>query len=133
MAANNTLLLANLPNLSVPHFLTPVIASAISHTSNRLVIVLFSRHFNTHIQDLSYTKLWDPVQRILTFIYVQATKVAWDADRIQMQVDVLLKGLNEDLDEDLGKDMDIVFRVSGGMFLVSSFCHLSYSPRLQIQ
>ena len=33
-----------------------------------------------------------------------------------MQVDVLLKGLNEDLDQDLSKDMDIVFRVSGGMF-----------------
>ena len=32
-----------------------------------------------------------------------------------MHIDVLLKGLNEDLDQDLGKDMDVVFRVSGGM------------------
>ena len=122
---NNALLLATLPNLSVPHFLTQVITGATAHTHNRLVIVLFSRHFNTRsahslafpeIQGLSHTESWGPVQRILTFTYVQATKVAWEANKIQMQVDVLLKGLNEDLDQDLGKDMDIVFRVSGGMF-----------------
>lgn len=122
---NNALLLATLPNLFVPHFLTQVIASATTQTRNRLVIVFFSRHFNTRsahslafpeIHGLSHTKSWDPVQRILTFTYVQATKVAWEANKIQMQVDVLLKGLNEDLDQDLGKDMDIVFRVSGGMF-----------------
>ena len=123
---NNALLLATLPNLSIPHFLAQVIAAATSHTRNRLVIVLFSRHFNTRsasslafpdIQGLSHTKSWDPVQRILTFTYVQATKVAWEANKIQMQIDVLLKGLNEDLDQDLGKDMDIVFRVGGGMSL----------------
>jgi hypothetical protein len=122
---NNALLLATLPSLSVPHFLTQVIAGATAHTHNRLVIVLFSRHFNTRlahslafpeIQGLSHTRSWDPVQRILTFTYVQATKVAWEANKIQMQVDVLLKGLNEDLDQDLGKDIDIVFRVSGGTF-----------------
>ena len=124
---NNALLLATLPNLFVPRFLTQVIAGATTQTRNRLVIVFFSRHFNTRsadsltcpdIQGLSHTKSWDPVQRILTFTYVQATRVAWEANKIQMQVDVLLKGLDEDLDqlEDLGKDMDIVFRVSGGMF-----------------
>ena len=122
---NNALLLATLPNLFVPHFLTQVITGATTQTRNRLVIVFFSRHFNTRsadsltcpeIQGLSHTKSWDPVQRILTFTYVQATRVAWEANKIQMQIDVLLKGLNEDLDQDLGKDMDIVFRVSGGMF-----------------
>ena len=121
---NNALLLATLPDLSVPHFLTQVIAGATTHTRNRLVIVLFSRHFNTRlahslafpeIQDISHTKSWDCVQRILTFTYVQATKVAWEANKIRMQVDVLLKGLNEDLNQDLGKGIDIVFRVSGGM------------------
>ena len=122
---NNALLLATLPNLCVPRFLTQVIASATTQTRNRLVIVFFSRHFNTRsgdsftcpdIQGLSHTRSWDPVQRLLTFTYVQATRVAWEANKIQMQVDVLLKGLNEDLDQDLSKDMDIVFRVSGGMF-----------------
>ena len=122
---NNALLLATLPDLLVPHFLTQVIASATTQTRKRLVIVFFSRHFNTRsevsptcpdIQGLSHTKSWDSVQRILTFTYVQATKVAWEANKIQMQVDVLLKGLNEDLDHNLSKDVDIVFRVSGGKF-----------------
>lgn len=119
---NNALLLATLPNLSVPHFLTQVITTATTHTDNRLVIVLFSRHFNTPsassetLQGLSHTQSWDSVLRILTSTYMQATKVAWEANKITMEVDVLLKGLNEDLDQDLGKDMDIVFRVSGGMF-----------------
>jgi hypothetical protein len=137
---NNALLLATLPNLFVPHFLTQVIAGATTQARNRLVIVFFSRHFNTRsahsltvpeIQGLSHTKSWDSVQRILTFTYVQATKVAWEANKIQMQVDVLLKGLNEDLDQDLGKDMDIVFRVSGGMFGCRLFVlYISmYSPK----
>ncbi|KAF8800201.1 hypothetical protein BYT27DRAFT_7342557 [Phlegmacium glaucopus] len=139
---NNALLLATLPNLSVPYFLTQVIAGATIHTRNRLVIVLFSRHFNVRpafpstfpeIQGLSHTKSWDPVQRILTFTYVQATKVAWEANKIEMQVDVLLKGLNEDLEQDLGKDMDIVFRVGGDSIAVPlpesiSFLRQSYLP-----
>lgn len=137
---NNALLLATLPNLFVPHFLTQVIAAATTQTRNRLVIILFSRHFNTRsadsltcpeIQGLSHTKSWDPVQRILTFAYVQATRVAWEANKIQMQVDVLLKGLNEDLDHDLSKDMDIVFRVSGGMFDYSVFVVFYISISMQ--
>ena len=134
---NNALLLVTLPNLFVPRFLTQVIVDATTQTRNRLVIVFFSRHFNTRsadsltcpdIKGLSHTKSWGPVQRILTFTYVQATRVAWEANKIQMQVDVLLKGLDEDLDqlEDLGKDMDIVFRVSGGMF-GCSFCFTFHS------
>ena len=141
---NNALLLATLPNLSVPHFLTQVLAGATTHTRNRLVIVFFSRHFNTRsahslafpeLQGLSHTKSWDPVNRILTFTYVQATKVAWEANKIQMQVDVLLVGLNENLDQDLGKDMDIVFRVSGGMFGFVYFFSKksSHSSHSQIQ
>jgi len=140
---NNALLLATLPNLSVPHFLTQVIAGATTHTRNRLVIVLFSRHFNTvhsalpltfpEIQGLSHTKSWDPVQRILTFTYVQATKVAWEVNKIQMQVDVLLKGLNEDLDQDLGSDMDIVFRVSGGMSVADLTSHLFIHTHTYLQ
>jgi len=140
---NNALLLATLPNLFIPRFLTQVIAGATTQTRNRLVIVFFSRHFNTRsedstltcpdIQGLSHTKSWDPVQRLLTFTYVQATRVAWEANKIQMQVDVLLKGLNEDLDQDLGKDMDIVFRVSGDSIAVPlpesiSFLRQSYLP-----
>ena len=131
---DNALLLATLPNLATPHFLAPVISYATTHTRKRLVIVLFSRHFNVHHkhnelpknihtaltfaenQALSHTQSWEAVQRILTFAYVQATKIAQEMNKVLMDVDILLKGLNEDLDEGLEKGLDICFRVSGGAF-----------------
>jgi hypothetical protein len=128
---DTAILLATLPNLSNPHFLAPVITSATTHTRKRLIIVLFSRHFNVHYprkfkktqitltfpenQALSHTKSWDAVQRILTFTYVQATKIAHEMNKVLMDIDVLVTGLNEDLNEHLGKGVDICFRVSGGM------------------
>ena len=129
---DNALLLATLPDLTAPHFLAPVITHAVQYTRNRLIIVLFSRYFNVcpqaaeirrsgrpsptfaQKQGLSHTLSWDAVQRILTFTYVQATKVAWELNKVPMEVDVLLKGFNEDLTEDIGTGVGIVFRVKGG-------------------
>ena len=59
---------------------------------------------------------WDEVQRLLTYVYVQATKVAQDLDRVLMEVDVLLKGFDEDLPEELGTGMEVAFRIEGGEF-----------------
>ena len=139
---NTAILLATLPNLSTPHFLAPVIACATTHTRKRLIIVLFSRHFNVHYprkfkkpqatltfpenQALSRTKSWDAVQRILTFTYVQATKVAHEMDKVLMDIDVLVTGLNEDLDEHIGTGVDICFRVSGGMPFPKTAPHVWY-------
>lgn len=117
-----SILLATLPSLAPPHFLESVIAHATAHSSTRLVIVLFSRHFNVkdrshtfaESQAVSHTRCWDIVQRILTFTYVQATKVAWQMNNVLMPIDVLLKGLNEDLDPTLGIGVDVCYRVSGG-------------------
>lgn len=131
---DNALLLATLPDLTAPHFLAPVITHAVQYTRNRLIIVLFSRYFNVcpqaaeirrsesgrpsptfaQKQGLSHTSSWDAVQRILTFTYVQATKIAWELNKVPMEVDVLLKGFNEDLTEDIGTGVGIVFRVKGG-------------------
>jgi hypothetical protein len=120
---NNALLLATLPDLSVPHFLTQVIAGATTHPqslSHRPLLPSLQHSLGplarlpSDTRSLPY-EIWDSVHRILTFAYVQATKLAWEANKIQMQVDVLLKGLHEDLNQDLGKGIDIVFRVSGGV------------------
>ncbi|KAF5330715.1 hypothetical protein D9619_005346 [Psilocybe cf. subviscida] len=140
-AVDNAVLLANLPNLTPPHFLAPVISFATSHSRKRLVIVLFSRHFNVQHpqlgslvsapatislqkltypenQALSHTQSWDAVQRILTFAYVQAARVAQEMNKVTMDIDVLLKGLNEDLDAGLGTGSDLCFRVSGDSMAV---------------
>ncbi|KAF9558018.1 Nucleotidylyl transferase [Agrocybe pediades] len=112
-----------------PHFLIPVIDHAAKSARKRLIIVLFSRHFNVQysqkdplkkdyltfpeISSLSRTASWDAVQRLLTFIYVQATKVAYGLNNVLMEIDVLLKGFNEDVDPNIGNSMDICFRVTG--------------------
>ena len=124
----SSILLATLPSLAPPHFLESIIVHAASHSTTRLIIVLFSRHFNvdahldtfSELQAVSHTQCWDIVQRILTFTYVQATKVAWQMNNVLMPIDVLLKGFNEDLDPNLGLGLDICYRVSGGYQVFSS-------------
>ncbi|KAJ4487798.1 hypothetical protein J3R30DRAFT_850774 [Lentinula aciculospora] len=110
---SSVLLLASLPSLSAPHFLAPVIVSAANAASSRLRIVLFSRLFDPDA--ISHTQNWDHVQRLLTYVYVQATKTAQDMDKPLLHVDVLLKGTNvqETLPEDTAEGCEVVYRVSG--------------------
>jgi len=136
---DNAILLSTIPNLRTPHFLAPVIAHATQSARKRLIIVLFSRHFNVHypekdplkkdyltfseIQSLSRTASWDAVQRILTFTYVQATEIAYSLNNVLMEIDVILKGFNEDIDPEIGKGMDICFRITGGTRIGPSLCN----------
>ena len=131
-SVDSVLLLATLHRLSTPQFLAPVIVHAAATARRRLVIVLFSRFFNkgtphSHLdqgylasQAISHTGKWRAVQEILTYVYVQATKVAQNMEKVLMDVDVLLKGMNEDVDESLGAGMEILFRVSGGAWTLKS-------------
>jgi hypothetical protein len=145
--ASHALLLATVNDLSTPCFLAPAIAGAARCVRESLVIVLFSRLFNTGRRPrspltgrpekecqsrrnsfgsirsdssagVSHTECWDDVQRLLTYVYVQTTAVAQELDKILLQVDVLLRGFDEDLSEDFGKDFEVVIRIEGG---VSSF------------
>ena len=130
-----SVLLATLPSLAAPHFLTQVIHTATSLTSEQIVIVLFSRFFNTgprpkthgrrpsfpETQALCHadTGNFSTVQKLLTFVYVQATKVAQEQGKILLDITVLLKGLNDPLS--LGSiSPELVFRVSGGRLPNSS-------------
>jgi hypothetical protein len=140
--ASHVLLLATVNDLSTPCFLSPAIASATRCVRERLVIILFSRLFNTgrrprspfsaynekvgrrrssdssHSNNssvgVSHTECWDDIQRLLTYVYVQATAVAQELDKVLLQVDVLLKGFDEDLCEDFGNEFEVVIRIEGG-------------------
>ncbi|KAH9001319.1 Nucleotidylyl transferase [Lactarius akahatsu] len=125
---SHALLLATVNDLSTPCFLAPAIAGAARCVRERLVIVLFSRLFNTgrrprsplvgrpekecqsrrnsfgsaHSDSsagVSHTECWDDIQRLLTYAYVQATAVAQELDK--------------DLSEDFGKDFEVVIRIEG--------------------
>jgi pantetheine-phosphate adenylyltransferase len=115
-SVDNAILLSSLPDLSIPHFLAPVIVLAATAARQRLTIILFSQLFNSKTGNsppISRTKQWDDIQQLLTFVYVQATKVAQDMDKILLDITVLLKGTEDALTADITGEAD-VFRISGG-------------------
>ena len=126
-SADNALLLATLPSLNPPYFLASIIQSTAIATRSRLTILLFSRLFNAPdsplLPGLSPTHCWHDIHRLLTYVYVQATKVAQDLDKLLLEIDVLLLGIDRNIPEDLGKPFDIVFRVAGGELQFPCFVH----------
>lgn len=96
--------------LSDVHRILPNVSIATRQTTQRLVIVIFSDAFN---QDRSRTKSWESVQTVLTSLYVESTRIAYEEGRILLDVDVLLAGTDRSLRlEDNG--FETVFRLNGG-------------------
>ncbi|KAA1469552.1 Nucleotidylyl transferase [Dentipellis sp. KUC8613] len=131
---SRALLLATITDLDPPHFLAQAITNAAKATRDRLVIVLFSRLFNADHKTpaspaskrdstsstssgpppgVSRAGKWEEVQRLLTYVYVQATKVAQDMDKVLLEVDVLLRGLNENVSENIAQGAEVLFRIEG--------------------
>lgn len=112
---HKAVLLASLHDIDAPpHFLSSPIAAAAAKTSQQLRIVLYSHLFNTDNPQRPSaavgTRRWDAVQSTLTYVYVQAMKVAQEMGRILMDVDVLLKGEHEPLSETITADAEVIFR-----------------------
>ncbi|KIY62537.1 hypothetical protein CYLTODRAFT_426842 [Cylindrobasidium torrendii FP15055 ss-10] len=100
------LLLASTPTLSKPQFLRPGIVAAAAEAQDRLVIVLFSRLFK------SRGTRWVDVQNLLTYVYSEATRIAHDMGKVLLNIDVLLRGMDEGI-PDIRESVDRVVRVSG--------------------
>lgn len=111
---DKSVLFAVLDNIDfVPHFLARPISIAASNTVKQLRIVLVSPVFNADQAEgrsALGTNRWDDVQSTLTYVYVQATKVAQEMGKILMDVDVLLKGEKDTLPDSVCKDVHTVFR-----------------------
>ena len=108
-------LLAGLDSIDTPpHFLSEPVAAATRSASQQLRIVLISPLFDTdnaeHLGAAVGTKRWDAVQSTLTYVYVQAMKVAQEMGNILMDVDVLLKGQHDSLSESITADAEVLFR-----------------------
>lgn len=113
--ARKAVLLARVENIDQPpHTLSSPIAIAASKTTQQLRIVLISPSFDKENAESPSaavgTKRWDAVQRTLTYVYVQAMKVAQEMDRILMDVDVLLKGERETISEQVTADAEVIYR-----------------------
>ncbi|KAI0672950.1 Nucleotidylyl transferase [Trametes maxima] len=100
-----------------PSFLAGPVSTAARKTTASLRIVILSPFFNAPdhpdpaARGLSRTAHWDGVQRLLTFVYVQATKVAQDLGNILLDIDVLLRGTADAFPEELVHQADRIFSV----------------------
>ncbi|KZT71290.1 Nucleotidylyl transferase [Daedalea quercina L-15889] len=120
-------LIARIYNLrQPPTFLSGPISAVARHTTDNLRIILFSQLFDqdhnftvngreTDVGDQSKRGFspaghWDDVQRLLTYVYVQATKVAQEMNRVLMDIDVLLKAPKESFDWELTRDAERTYR-----------------------
>ena len=115
---DRALLLATLRNVdSAPHFLAGPIATAAAQAAQGLRIVLVSPLFDASSADYQShrptalgTRHFDRVQSVLTYVYVQVTKVAQEMGKILMDVDVLLKGEDEPLPESVTTNAQLTYR-----------------------
>ena len=112
---HKAVLLASLDNIDKPpHFLSSPIAAAAAKTVQQLRIVIYSPLFDTENPERPSaaigTRRWDAVQSTLTYLYVQAMKVAQQMGKILMDVDVLLKGAHEPLSDSVTEDAEVIFR-----------------------
>lgn len=105
-----------------PTYLSGPISAVARHTTENLRIILFSplfdqdTRFSTTEHDtgaehdpFSPAGHWDNVQRLLTYVYVQATKVAQELNRVLAEVDVLLKVPNDSFDWELTRDAERIY------------------------
>lgn len=125
---SHAVLLTAIPDiLSPPTYLVSAITTAVKSTAHRLCIVLVSpyfedpssvpsslaeeqvTHFRSHPPPISHTERWDSIQRLLTYVYVEATKIAQDMNKVLMDIDVLLKGTAADLPEEAFVDAEVVY------------------------
>ncbi|KAI0362418.1 Nucleotidylyl transferase [Trametes cingulata] len=125
----HTLLLTTVHDLhDTPNFLASSVSTAARKTTERLRIVILSPFFNPPAQSnvsstgtstvtdaaspgISRTQYWDDVQRLLTFVYVQATKVAQDLGRILLDIDVLLRGTADAFPAEVVHEAERIFSV----------------------
>jgi len=99
-----SLVICSLAQLKESSSLASTIKHATRSTRDRLVILLFSAHFDDH-------RKWHDVQTLLTWIYVQSTAVAQDMDKVLMEVDVLLRGSKSRETSDVKEsEFDVVYK-----------------------
>ncbi|KAK7054695.1 hypothetical protein VNI00_003158 [Paramarasmius palmivorus] len=110
----SVLLIASSPSLKPPSFLVPAIVAATRAARNNLTILLCSPLFNSGSPgSINHAQSFHDVQRLLTFVYVQATKVSQELNRILLNIDVLLRGLDDDYQFLHELDFDTLFRITG--------------------
>lgn len=106
-----SVILAPVDDTSIPKHLVEIINDAVRLTLDRLTIILVSDLFDLGNSSVSRTQTWSEVQTMLTFVYIQASKAAQALDKILLEIDVLLKGVEGTLPSDLADSVDVLYEV----------------------
>jgi len=94
VAVSNSILCLELKAFHEIHDWSSAIRTATECTTRRLVITIFYDLFNAD-SGLSHTRCWSDVHNLLTTVYVEATGISQQANRILMDIDVLLCGYDK--------------------------------------
>jgi hypothetical protein len=116
MSIARAVLLLPIRSLSPPHEFSAAIREATASTTEQLRIILVSPIFSPGGFDP--IARFEDLQRTLTFTYVQATAVAQNADRILMDIDVLLRTA-ENIDDHID-GAEMIYRIEGGQQMASA-------------
>lgn len=115
VAVSNSILCLELKVFHEIHDWSSAIRTATECTTRRLVIAIFYDLFNAD-SGLSHTRCWSDVHNLLTTVYVEATGISQQANRILMDIDVLLCGYDKQPHISTNDHFNHVFLADAGMF-----------------
>ncbi|KAG8816328.1 hypothetical protein FRC18_001065 [Serendipita sp. 400] len=99
----NTILVLPITSLSDYAHLGPWIDHVTRRTSDRLLIILSSPLFQPKA-GINPIQSWIPMERLISFVYMRASSVAIAANRILMQIDVVLYSGKDTITSGLEKE-----------------------------
>jgi hypothetical protein len=87
---SHTILILPVSDLSEYRHFGPWIDLAATQTSERLLVFLVSSLFESLNEEEDTTFQWKDLERLLSFVYTRASKVAIKLDRVLMNIDAVL-------------------------------------------
>lgn len=115
---NNTILILPISSLSEKDHFGPWIDHVATNTGERLLIILVSPLFDVENGGINPIATWKPMERLLSFIYTRASRVAARLDRVLMRIDVVLHSgstsVLNGIEREKDNDWNIVFMPEGG-------------------
>ena len=104
---DKAILFLNIPNIEDLSVISSPITVAATRTRTRLLITIFCTFFDVAA---SGSNSWYAVQKLLTHAYVHATTVSQKRNKMLMNVDVLLRGVQSPArEENIIDDWNMVF------------------------
>lgn len=117
---SHTILILPVSDLSEYRHFGPWIDLAATQTSERLLVFLVSPLFES-VNEEDDTFQWKDLERLLSFVYTRASKVAIKLDRVLMNIDVVLHSVQGPLLSGVERVnsvlWDVVFAPNDGLHL----------------